>query len=470
MSSILFEPRRREVAVCVHGLVQEMVQLYSNNGSEASLVQNDSKFLSVSASKRTLSSLENITEPVAPVKSALQSDDSSGSFVKVESVLCNSEKLNETQTRSPSYLKLSRAIGGYTPYNTYVSSTDQDRLRNSERNDTKNKTSSFVTQKFKETQVVLQNGDAAVIAIKLPHQQTLGYGSTQNNADSLVNHASTSSFAINATNAPVSCNGTQNVEVSAVNIMPCIFLPDDACLSVSNVPYHMQHVSQTQINGELNINAACKHEDTTNNSDSNNKENTLIATDSPQKDAQFFLALVEKEELRLQEKCERTEQDLISFTSEEADGKMRAAVGKANLLIKKKFQQFRELCRSNMVQNETELFQTTIQDLTGFWEMVLLQVSDIDKMFEEIEKLRQMNWTAAAKTPDSTPSSSKLSGGAKKKGTTTGGTNSKSASPSLTAAAAKARQEARQRLMAAKVAGRQRKASESDKDVEIYIS
>lgn len=46
----------------------------------------------------------------------------------------------------------------------------------------------------------------------------------------------------------------------------------------------------------------------------------------------------------------------------------------------------------------TDALVPTVSDLTGFWEMVLLQVVDIDKLFAEIDQLRANNWIAA---PDS---------------------------------------------------------------------
>ena len=36
---------------------------------------------------------------------------------------------------------------------------------------------------------------------------------------------------------------------------------------------------------------------------------------------------------------------------------------------------------------------TKWEDLQGFWEMVKIQVDDVDEMFTEIELLRQNGWT-----------------------------------------------------------------------------
>jgi hypothetical protein len=36
--------------------------------------------------------------------------------------------------------------------------------------------------------------------------------------------------------------------------------------------------------------------------------------------------------------------------------------------------------------------RTLLEDLQGFWEMVKLQVDDVDEMFTEIDMMRQNGW------------------------------------------------------------------------------
>jgi Guanylate-kinase-associated protein (GKAP) protein. len=43
-------------------------------------------------------------------------------------------------------------------------------------------------------------------------------------------------------------------------------------------------------------------------------------------------------------------------------------------------------------QNSEELFPTTSEDLAGFWDMVMLQVDHVNRLFEEITTLRAANW------------------------------------------------------------------------------
>lgn len=106
---------------------------------------------------------------------------------------------------------------------------------------------------------------------------------------------------------------------------------------------------------------------------------------------------------------------------EEAAGKLRSAAGKAKLLASQKMQQFEGLCQKNIVrilslsfsrrifqnrclnfldvlsfgfQNQVpgEEFPTTNEDLAGFWDMVMLQVVQVNELFEQIEKLRSSQW------------------------------------------------------------------------------
>ena len=43
-------------------------------------------------------------------------------------------------------------------------------------------------------------------------------------------------------------------------------------------------------------------------------------------------------------------------------------------------------------QTDGDPFQTTCQDLAGFWDMVLLQIDDLETKFAEIETLKNNGW------------------------------------------------------------------------------
>ena len=73
------------------------------------------------------------------------------------------------------------------------------------------------------------------------------------------------------------------------------------------------------------------------------------------KDGKWFLNELNKTTEEIKTRIDLTEQMLEKETdsmNEEMLGKLRAAIGKANLLINKKFKQFRELCLKNIVSFE----------------------------------------------------------------------------------------------------------------------
>ncbi|RZC36099.1 GKAP domain containing protein [Asbolus verrucosus] len=55
-------------------------------------------------------------------------------------------------------------------------------------------------------------------------------------------------------------------------------------------------------------------------------------------------------------------------------------------------QQFKGLCTNNITQSESVAFPTTNEDLQGFWDMVMLQVDQVDALFKEIDALKANNW------------------------------------------------------------------------------
>jgi len=203
--------------------------------------------------------------------------------------------------------------------------------------------------------------------------------------------------------------------------------------------------------------------------------------ESTEKNGEYFLRLVAAEADRLNTRCLATEQYLRDGLTESVCGRMRAAIGKANLLTTKKFRQFKELCQNNLTESDDLQFRTTSEDLAGFWDMVLIQVNDVHGMFDEITLLSQCEWDETklcsmngstngldalnnhdVETTKNSPSVSKSS----KTTTRTPAKTSKTAASSTSAK----REEAKKRLMAAKLAGRERKASNSDDGIQIFVS
>ncbi|KYN04102.1 PREDICTED: uncharacterized protein LOC108772909 [Cyphomyrmex costatus] len=115
-----------------------------------------------------------------------------------------------------------------------------------------------------------------------------------------------------------------------------------------------------------------------------------------EKDGHYFMKLLKQETDRLLSLAASAEAELASGDTvalpEEAAGKLRSAAGKARLLTSQKMQQFEGLCQKNINQVPDEEFPTTNEDLAGFWDMVMLQVVQVNELFDQIEKLRKSQW------------------------------------------------------------------------------
>ncbi|XP_067929335.1 uncharacterized protein [Watersipora subatra] len=188
--------------------------------------------------------------------------------------------------------------------------------------------------------------------------------------------------------------------------------------------------------------------------------------DSPsKKSGKWFLNVTDLAEQKLLSMCEKVEVYLQQEElSEEVSGQIRAATGKAHLLVNKKFKQFRDLCNKNLTQGPDEPFPTTSQDLAGFWDLVNIQVENCEASFSDIDTLRSNGWM-----PISIPNASDLPkkiasprGNKSIAGTLAENKNKAKTSTTKPAGAAKARDEARKRLMAAKKAMKERRNSETD--------
>ncbi|XP_055689271.1 uncharacterized protein LOC129793355 isoform X2 [Lutzomyia longipalpis] len=134
-------------------------------------------------------------------------------------------------------------------------------------------------------------------------------------------------------------------------------------------------------------------------------EESMKEEDGPQKknnkDGNYFLDVLAKDKTRILNLADKVDgyMELIDGKddTEEIIGYLRAASGKARLLAAQKMKQFEGLCNSNLNQKPDEKFQTTSDDLQGFWDMVMLQVNHVDSLFDEIETLKSNNWKKAAK-------------------------------------------------------------------------
>ncbi|GFS93681.1 hypothetical protein NPIL_176232 [Nephila pilipes] len=174
-----------------------------------------------------------------------------------------------------------------------------------------------------------------------------------------------------------------------------------------------------------------------------------------------FLNLIDVEKEKIQAQVKSLEEELAVNTNlpEEASGKIRAACGKANLLMAQKFEQFRGLCWKNIEENPSVPFYTTGSDLAGFWDLVLLQVEDINTTLKEIDDMRRNGWKEVVSVkPAPQPAKVRHSkGNAISKSNPTTPKRSAKSSELM-----KAREEARKQLLAAKKKGRQQTAVGDD--------
>ncbi|XP_051542722.1 disks large-associated protein 1-like isoform X1 [Myxocyprinus asiaticus] len=110
-------------------------------------------------------------------------------------------------------------------------------------------------------------------------------------------------------------------------------------------------------------------------------------------DGRWFLKLLQAEVERMEGWCQQMQQDeQKNELPEEILGKIRSAVGSAQLLMSQKFQQFRELCEENLNPNAHP--RPVSQDLAGFWDMLQLSIENISLKFDELHQLKANNWRA----------------------------------------------------------------------------
>uniref|UniRef100_A0A3Q3FHU4 Discs, large (Drosophila) homolog-associated protein 1a n=1 Tax=Labrus bergylta TaxID=56723 RepID=A0A3Q3FHU4_9LABR len=186
-----------------------------------------------------------------------------------------------------------------------------------------------------------------------------------------------------------------------------------------------------------------------------------------QRDGRWFLKLLQAETDRLDGWCRQMEHDQRdNELPEDILGKMRSAVGSAQLLISQKFQQFRELCEENLNPNAHP--RPVASDLAGFWDMLQLSIENVSLKFDELHQLRANGWRPL-EPPER--KERRLPPPVPKKPPKGPHHHPPLARDRSLESSEKQRQEARKRLMAAKRAAsvRQNSATESADSIEIYI-
>ncbi|XP_064096470.1 cytadherence high molecular weight protein 2-like [Macrobrachium nipponense] len=118
--------------------------------------------------------------------------------------------------------------------------------------------------------------------------------------------------------------------------------------------------------------------------------------DEQEKDGKYFIRIVDKEVTHLEQVINSAESDLETFRpqmSEEVQGKVLAATGKARLLITQKVENtVRGLCQQNIDGPKGEEPTILAADLEGFWDMVSIQVENVHHLFKEISVLKTNGW------------------------------------------------------------------------------
>uniref|UniRef100_A0A673CXG6 Discs, large (Drosophila) homolog-associated protein 2b n=1 Tax=Sphaeramia orbicularis TaxID=375764 RepID=A0A673CXG6_9TELE len=194
-------------------------------------------------------------------------------------------------------------------------------------------------------------------------------------------------------------------------------------------------------------------------------ESTETGRVSPiRRDGSWFMQLLHNETKRLEGWCKEMEREAEEHDmSEEILGKIRSAVGSAQLLMSQKFQQFYWLCQQNL--DPSAMPRPTSQDLAGFWDLLQLSIDDVTAKFDELQQIKSNHWQLV-ESPEK--KERKWPPPLTKRPTKGRGSIMRERSLDLQD---RQRQEARRRLMAAKRAAsfRQNSATERADSIEIYI-
>lgn len=108
-----------------------------------------------------------------------------------------------------------------------------------------------------------------------------------------------------------------------------------------------------------------------------------------QRQVEHFRNMLERESSRLLTISALWEERMAELPPSVQD-RILGPIGQARLLVKDKFQQFRKLV--DKFESRDSDGNITTDDLTGFWEMILLTVENVDKRFQELEDLKENDW------------------------------------------------------------------------------
>ncbi|XP_050076854.1 probable WRKY transcription factor protein 1 [Anopheles maculipalpis] len=154
---------------------------------------------------------------------------------------------------------------------------------------------------------------------------------------------------------------------------------------------HLEAECDNQSSNKTSLIEATTNGTNSSSTSSNNHNNVL--------DGNHFLRILKTEQKRLGTMADDVEKEINQLKAdgtvvlgEDINGYILVAIGKARLLCSQKMKQFEDLCYTNLNQSPDEKFQTTGEDLRGFWDMVMLQVNNVDASFDEIDSFRKNDW------------------------------------------------------------------------------
>lgn len=202
-------------------------------------------------------------------------------------------------------------------------------------------------------------------------------------------------------------------------------------------------ISSTQVNGSKATN------ESSNGVSTNGVSKKATNGTSSCRDGNDYLKILNRERdglLVVADKLEKEIEELLKAdVSEEVIGYLRSAAGKARLLSSQKMVQFEGLCHKNVQPSPNETCPTKLQDLQGFWDMVMLQVDDIHQLFAQIDKMRENSWKTLPNSESSQTPSMETSGVKSMPATKRGPVARQTPSPAALLAAQK-REEQRKQL------------------------
>ncbi|KRZ76353.1 Disks large-associated protein 1 [Trichinella papuae] len=115
-----------------------------------------------------------------------------------------------------------------------------------------------------------------------------------------------------------------------------------------------------------------------------------------------YQLLAQQQRKRLEDLCKQAELWQAQSPPEAAAELIRIVIGKVNLLLKKKFRKFEELVDKHMnpVDGEPPI---RMDDLEGFWSIVLMEIADVDSCFSAVQKAKDNGWLVEESSSDLTP-------------------------------------------------------------------